>query len=192
MMITAIIFLLATTLGSKVSFAFVVSPSNNARALPSDNAVTATKVLGMIGGRGWDNNDYLSNLSGDEQDRTKSHEAYKDFSESRAAFNARQEEIMKTPKGKAFMKQRQEQQHQNLKQEEHQAPRSEDGIIFGNSPQGSGGGTRMAQMMAQAKRMEGRQSQRSNIGGFHQQLLLVPLGDDDDDDDDDDDEGGEI
>jgi hypothetical protein len=184
-MTAAFVFVLATIFGSRAtSSAFVVfvSTSNNARALSVDNAATATTVLGMVGGRGWDNQDYLSSLSGDEEDREKSKEDYDDFSERRAAFNSRQEEIMKTPQGMAFMKQRQEQQFENLQQEEQQRLFSEDEILLGDFQEGSGGGTRMGQMMAQAKRMQGQRGQSSMIGGLNQQLL-APLDDDVDDDD---------
>jgi hypothetical protein len=134
----------------------------------------------MIGGRGWDNQDYLSSLSGDDEDREKSKEDYNDFSERRAAFHSRQEEIMKTPQGRAFMKQRQDKKFENLQQEEQQRLDSDDDILLGDFQEGSGGGTRMAQMMAQAKRMQGRRGQSSMIGGLNQQLL-APLDDGDDD-----------
>jgi len=181
-MTTAVIFVLATIFGSRASSAFVVVyTSNNARALSVGNAATATTtVLGMIGGRGWDNQDYLSSLSGDDEDREKSKEDYNDFSERRAAFHSRQEEIMKTSQGRAFMKQRQDKQFENLQQEEQQRLDSEDDILLGDFQEGSGGGTRMAQMMAQAKRMQGQRGQSSMIGGLNQQLL-APLDNGDDD-----------
>jgi len=177
---TSFLLLLVAVAGLKVTLAFMASFSNNARELPVDSTATATTgtVLGMIGGRGWDNNDFLSSLSGDDEDRSKSEEDYKDFSDRRAAFNARQEEIMKTPQGKAFMKQREEQQFQHLEQQQQQQQISEDGNLFENISEGSGGGTRMGKMMAQAKLMQGRRSQSNMIGGFNQQLL-GPLDDED-------------
>lgn len=177
----AFVFVVAIVFCSTVSSAFLVSDSNNARALPVDNAVTATTVLEMIGGRGWDNQDYLSSLSGDDEDRKKSQEDYQDFSERRAAFNARQEEIMKTPQGQAFMKQSQEQQFRKLQQQqaEQDGIMSENGFPFGEVSEGSGGGMRMGHMMAQAKRMQGQRSQSNMIGGFQQQLL-GPLEDEED------------
>lgn len=174
---TSFLFVAVTILCLRASAAFVATNGENAR-VPVENAPTgATTVLGMIGGRGWDNNDYLSGLSGDEEDRKKSQDDYKDFSERRAAFNARQEEIMKTPQGQAFMKQMQEQQFRNLQRDELAS--EEDGPMFEEFEEGSGGGTRMAQMMAQAKRMQGRQRGMGMIGGFNQQLL-GPLEDDED------------
>jgi len=175
----AVVIVVATAFCSKASSAFLVSDSKNARALSVDNTAAAPTVLEMIGGRGWDNQDYLSSLSGDDEDRKKSQEDYQDFSERRAAFNARQEEIMKTPQGQAFMKQRQEQQFRNLQQqqEEQDGLMPENGFPFGEVSEGSGGGTRMGHMMAQAKRMQGQRSQSNMIGGFQQQLL-GPLDDD--------------
>ena len=130
----------------------------------------------MIGGRGWDNQDYLSSLSGDDEDREKSQKDYQEFSDRRAAFHARQEEIMKTPQGQAFMKQRQEQQFRNL-QEDEQNLFSDDGMPFEDFQEGSGGGTRMSQMMAQAKRMQGQRGGRNTMVGGIQQQLLGPLDD---------------
>ena len=150
----------------RAASAFVVSNSNNA----------VGTGLEMIGGRGWDNQDYLSSLSGDDEDREKSREDYQEFSDRRAAFNKRQEEIMKTPQGQAFMKQRQEQQFRNL-QEEEQNPFSEEGLPFEDFQEGSGGGTRMSRMMAQAKRMQGRPGGRNMMVGGMQQQLLGPLDD---------------
>ena len=143
--------------------------------------------LGMIGGRGWDNNDYLSSLSGDEEDRKNSQEDYQEFSDRRAAFQARQEEIMKTPRAQAFLKQRQQQQQQQHEQEGRLASPDNDGMgAFGYDDgadlfveESSGGGTRMGRMMAQAKRMQDPRYGPSNtVGGFHQQLL-GPLDDED-------------
>ena len=172
-MYAGIIFVFATIFGKGAS-GFLMFSSNDVRGVPVDNRT----ISKMIGGRGWDNNDFLSSLSGDEEDRKKSQEDYNDFSDSRAAFNARQAEIMKTPQGQAFMKQRQQQYQQNLQQEAQQNNISEDEDLFRNVPEGSGGGTRMGQMMAQAKRMQGRRGQSGMVGGFNQQLL-GPLDDED-------------
>ena len=175
-MVSAVIFVLSTLCGLRVSAAFVVSTGCNFGAPPS-----STTFLPMIGGRGWDNQDYLSSLSGDDDDRAKSREEYEDFSERRKAFNARQEELMKSPQAKEFMKRRQEQQYQNLQQNEHEQMFPSDEFLMDDIPEGSGGGTRMGEMMARAKRMGGQRSQSNLIGGFHQQLL-GPLDDEDDGD----------
>ena len=130
----------------------------------------------MVGGRGWDNGDYLSGLSGDEEDRKKIEDDYQDFHERRSAFQERQREYLeKSPQARAF-----------LEQQQAQPMGDRDGLInedmdpfeeFGNLQAGSGGGTRMAQMMAQSKRM---QQPRSSSPMF-QQKLAVPLEDDNSD-----------
>eukprot|EP00536_Pseudo-nitzschia_multiseries_P000985 jgi/Psemu1/300435/fgenesh1_kg.12_\ len=178
MMKPFVCFLFSVVTGSSASFAFLVPPSNDVRVLTADSGVKVNRKLRMVGGRGWDNSDFLSSLSGDDEEREKSQEDYQEFSDRRAEFNARQAEIMKTPQAQAFMKQRQEQQFRHLQQEQEGV--SEDGIVFGDVTEGSGGGTRMGRMMAQAKRMQGQRSQSNMIGGFQQQIL-GPLDDDGDD-----------
>ncbi|KAL3895549.1 MAG: hypothetical protein SGARI_007416, partial [Bacillariaceae sp.] len=131
----------------------------------------------MVGGRGWDNQDYLGSLSGDEEDREKETKKYEDFSASRAAHKKRQEELLKNcPQAQAFLQQRQQQQDQM------QQPMQDDGFGFDGFDEeeieeGSGGGTRMARMMAQAKRMQGGRNPMAGgpaVPGF-QQKLIVPL-----------------
>jgi hypothetical protein len=174
-----VLYLLVTTIAvSRTCSAFLaVSTSNIARAIPCVHEAKSTSVLTMVGGRGWDNSDYLSSLSGDEEDRNKSLEDYEDFSERRAEFNARQAERMQTPEAQAFLKRRQEQQFRQLQQEQEEGAFSNDDMLFGKIEEGSGGGTRMGQMMAQAKRMQGQRGKSNVIGGFQQQFLF-PLDDD--------------
>ena len=165
---TAVFVFVLTILvfGARATSAFVTS--HNAIDITTSARSTS---LRMIGGRGWDNQDYLSGLSGDDEDRAKAKEDYNDFSERRAAFHERQAEIMKTPQGQAFLKQRQEQEFQNLQEEQNMF--GEDGLPSEEFEVGSGGGTRMSRMMAQAKRMQGRRGggPSAMIGGLGQQLL---------------------
>lgn len=127
----------------------------------------------MVGGRGWDNSDYLSGLSeGNEEDRQKAAEDYLEFSDRRRAFLDRQKEIMKSPQGRAFLEQQQQQQSQGWQQD---SPMPMDEAI--NVTPGSGGGSRMAQMMAQAKRMKEMQDQMGTMG-FFEQKFAVPLDED--------------
>ena len=128
--------------------------------------------LGMVGGRGWDNADYLSGLSGDNEDRQKAAEDYQEFSDRRRAFLDRQKEIMKSPQGRAFLEKQQQQQQQR---DDDMQPGSGDEVI--NVTPGSGGGSRMAQMMAQAKRMKETQDQMGM--GMFEQKFAVPLDEDD-------------
>ncbi|CAJ1946223.1 unnamed protein product [Cylindrotheca closterium] len=131
----------------------------------------------MVGGRGWDNGDYLSGLGGDEGDRKKVDEDYKEFHERRNAFQERQREYLdKSPQARAFLEQQQAQPMGNRDDldEEDNDPFDE----FSNLQVGSGGGSRMAHMMAKAKRMQ--EPQKSNP--MFQQKLAVPLYDCDDSD----------
>lgn len=130
----------------------------------------------MVGGRGWDNADYLSGLSGDNEDRQKAAEDYQEFSDRRRAFMDRQKDIMKSPEGRAFLEKQQKQQQQQQQQRDQDLqPGSGDEAI--NVTPGSGGGSRMAHMMAQAKRMKDMQEQMG-IGIFEQKFA-VPLDEDD-------------
>lgn len=126
----------------------------------------------MVGGKGWDNSDYLSGLSGDEEGRQKASEDYQVFSERRAAFNERQKEMMKNPKAREFFQQQQQNMMGNRDDIEDA---DEFGDEFANLEPTSGGGSRMAQMMAQAKRMQ-TPNQPGDMFGF-QQKFAVPLDD---------------
>jgi len=177
-MIVALLFVsVSLVYGQGAPLAFVTPVTRGSLNKNSLRNNEAKAGIGMIGGRGWDNGDYLTSLSGDEEDRAQSQEDYQEYSERRAAFQTRQEELLKnSPQAQAYMQQRQDQKRKQ-QQEEYE----EDSMLFGGGisvPEGSGGGTRMGHMMAQAKqRMGGPQNQFSTIGGFQQQLL-GPLDDD--------------
>jgi len=169
-----IVLVLATVYAtSRMASAFMASTSNTARALVNYDKTISVVVVEMIGGRGWDNSDYLSGLGGDDDDREKAQEDYKEFSDRRATFISRQTEIMKTPHGQAFLKQ------QQLMQKPKQ--QSSEAMDFTEENfEGSGGGTRMGRMMVQAKRMQNKVNQGSVIGGFNPETLF-PLDNEDDD-----------
>ncbi|KAG7347943.1 hypothetical protein IV203_016648 [Nitzschia inconspicua] len=132
------------------------------------------------GGRGWDNNDYLSSLSGDDEDREDSTKQYQEFSERRAAFQQRQEEYFKNAPqaAQAFLLQRQQQEESRLEEGAMLGDDLDD--LFGGDgfEETSGGGTRMSRMMAQAQRMQQlRQNPMTGgtgVGGFSPKLA-VPL-----------------
>lgn len=158
---------------------------------PSATTVARSWSLRMVGGRGWDNEDFLSGLSGDDEDREKAKEDYDDFSERRKAFMERQKEIMKTPQGRAFMEQRQQQQQSQMPEMDIRSEMQELGIrndfaddmnpmddVFNAQP-GSGGGSRMAQMMAQAQRLQAMKNQKRTMGMG--QPLGTPLDEDEHD-----------
>lgn len=126
----------------------------------------------MIGGRGWDNSDYLSGLSGDEEDRQKAKEDYEEFSERRQAFMDRQQKIMETLQGQAFLDQGQE---MKMGDDSMPMPMPDEEIL--NVEPGSGGGSRMAQMMAQAEKMKEMKERMKTMG--LEQKLAVPLEDED-------------
>ncbi|KAL3934403.1 MAG: hypothetical protein SGBAC_009877 [Bacillariaceae sp.] len=124
----------------------------------------------MVGGRGWDNGDYLSGLGGDEDDREKVQEEYQDFHKRRNAFQERQREYLeKSPQAREFLQQQQAQQMGNRDDiaDENDNPFDE----YSNLQVGSGGGSRMAQMMVQAKRMQ----QPKENNPMLQQKLAIPL-----------------
>lgn len=130
--------------------------------------------LFMVGGRGWDNSDYLSGLSGDNEDRQKAADDYQEFSDRRRAFLDRQQEIIKSPEGRAFLEKQQKQKQQREDDMQPGSPIPGDEIL--TVTPGSGGGSRMAHMMAQAKRMKDVQSQMGM--GFYEQKFAVPLDED--------------
>jgi hypothetical protein len=128
----------------------------------------------MVGGRGWDNDDYLNGLSGNGEDLEKAQVDYQEFSQRRKDLLARQEEIMKTPQGKAFLEQ------QQLKKMMPRNDSKDDGFKneLANIEPTSGGGSRMAHMMARAKRMQ--EQQGGGMMGFEQKF--APLDDDEEED----------
>lgn len=144
----------------------------------------------MAGGRGWSNDDFLSSLSGDDGEREKAQDDYQEFSDRRAAFLERQGEILKSPQGQAFVRQQQQRQ-QEQQQRVGTTTADDEGVdetgaagFSLDSPvePGSGGGTRMRHMMAQAKRMQDARQRNpmTNSGGLgavdgFQQKLIVPL-----------------
>ena len=196
----SVLLVLVVCSSISVASAFVLNTpitSNNAAAIALTKNVHKTNtmmrrpvsvvVVGMVGGRGWDNSDYLSGLGGSDEDKNKAQEDYKEFSDRRAAFLSRQGEIMSSPQGKAFLMKQQQREQQQLKQQQQMQEDSYEDREVNFASKGSGGGTRMGRMMAQAKRMQDQQrSQGGNNmmggGGFNHHISS-PLDDDDEDDD---------
>mmetsp|Transcript_6341 Transcript_6341/g.7069 ORF Transcript_6341/g.7069 Transcript_6341/m.7069 type:complete len:177 (-) Transcript_6341:244-774(-) len=170
-----VVFLVTVCGTTRMASAFMASTSNTRKTLMNADKTIPVVVVEMIGGRGWDNSDYLSGLGGDDDDRSKAQEDYKEFADRRATFISRQTKIMKTPQGQAFLEQ------QQLMQKQKQKQQSSDTMDFTEENfERSGGGTRMGRMMAQAKRMQNKGNQGSVRGGFNQQTLF-PLDNEDDD-----------
>ena len=70
-----IVLFLATVCGNtRMASAFIASTSNTRKTLMNADKTIPVVVVEMIGGRGWDNNDYLSGLGGDDDDRSKAQE----------------------------------------------------------------------------------------------------------------------
>ena len=130
--------------------------------------------------RGWDNADFLEGLSGDVNKRQQAADEYREFSEKRRAHMKRQMEIMKTPQGMAFLEQQQLGRQQQMA--DGGSPPFPDDAIFDNVQPGSGGGSRMSQMMAQAGKMKDMKAQMKEMG--FEQKFAVPLDDDDDEEED--------
>jgi hypothetical protein len=148
---------------------------SDAAFISPTNGLMPSKRVQMVGGRGWDNSDYLSGLSGDDEDREKVNEDYDDFSQRRVAFEARQNEIMKTPQGKAFLEKQQQSSMMAGNDFGDDGDDYED--EFANVKPGTGGGSRMAQMMARAQKMQERQAFEMRMG--LEQKFAIPLDDDD-------------
>jgi len=140
----------------------------------------------MIGrGPGWDNGSYLDNLGGDESDRDEANKKYNEFRDTRQAFEERQEKLLKTEQGQRFM------QQQRMKQQSAQQAAQEAepfGMYGGVLPDddesgtnvgfGSGGGSRMRNMMRRSEQMKGHQKQVQGQQGLGQGMIF-PLEDDD-------------
>merc|ERR1719253_16764 len=158
-----VVFFVCLVVNSGATLAFLSSATCTCTGRISIN-------VGMIGGRGWTNDGYLSGLCGDEDDRNKAQEDYKEFSDRRAAFLSRQSEIMKTPKGQEFLKQ-QQQQEQRMQQNF-----DDESELNVDDYEASGGGTRLMRLMAQGNR---NLNERKNgrLGGINHQRL-DPLHDD--------------
>ena len=60
--------------------------------------------LGMVEGKDWGNKEFLDSLGGSNKDQEESLDQYERFQELRAEFTERQEEMMKNPKVKEFLR----------------------------------------------------------------------------------------
>lgn len=188
--------LLVLTVSQASAFAPVTS-ANIGRSSPTTTTATITTtqssvVVLFVGGKGWENNDYLDSLGGNQEDRKQAREGYEEFHKSRQDFLKRQQERMNTPQGKKFMEQQQQQQQQggnrgNSWLEDGNGD-DEDEYSFGGPVDDydnigeSSGGSRLRDMMQKAKQRQ-RQQQRGTgapdpYAGL-QQKFIVPLDDED-------------
>ena len=147
----------------------------------------------MVGGKGWDNNNYLDGLDGSEEDRELSNEQYKEEAEARNAFMERQRERMNNPATKKFMEQLQKQREAGTTPGYGMSIGGGGGMDdFDNdmpTPNSIHGGSRFSSMMSKSKQMQqqgrggmmGRGGMPPGMGGFLEQKFAVPLDDDTDD-----------
>ncbi|GAX15913.1 hypothetical protein FisN_UnNu064 [Fistulifera solaris] len=109
-------------------------------------------TLLFVGGKGWENNNYLDSLSGNEQDREKAQQEYREFHDSRQAFLQRQQQRSQTPEGQRFLR---EQQQQQRAQQSSNNFADDDGTgdFFAQLGESSGG-SRFRKVMQQAQRQQ--------------------------------------
>lgn len=129
----------------------------------SSSSIIETRI--MVGGKGWENQNFLDSLGGDEGDRADAAEDYKDFKESRAAFMERQKKIMENPQAIKFMQERAKRDIMSGDNNSDDEPINMDNMMmdpFGNDEAnvGSGGGTRFRRMMGVSRLQQQRQQQK--------------------------------
>lgn len=131
------------------------------------------------GGQGWRNDDFLSSLGSNEEERDRVAGEYKDFKKSRESFQKRQMERMNSPEFKRFQEQLMSQRLQ--RQEVSDAEDSDGGffedmgIFQGREESRFGNMMRQAQM----KQSMGPNDFGSIYSAGFEQKFGVPLDDDD-------------
>jgi hypothetical protein len=133
------------------------------------------------GGQGWRNDDFLSSLGSNDEERDRVAGEYKDFKKSRESFQKRQMERMNSPEFKRFQEQLMSQRLQ--RQEVNDAEDSDGGFfedmgIFQGTEE-----SRFGNMMRQAqmKKSMGTNDFGSLYSAGFEQKFGVPLDDDIDD-----------
>ena len=167
---------LATTTMALFALVFVIVLTTTAVQAfsPSSFRYTPSSALSMVG-KGWDNNSFLENLGGSEEDREQETKSYKEFSDARAEMLERNKERMNSPHAKAFMEQ--QQRVQMKRDENNRNGNNNDDLKY--VPNSSQGGSRFGRMM-----MDAKTKGRGGMGGSRfdmEQKFGVPLDDDDGD-----------
>jgi hypothetical protein len=110
-----------------------------------------------VGGKGWENNNYLDSLSGNDADRERAQQEYQEFQDSRQAFLHRQQARRQTPEGQRFLR---EQQQQRM-QQQSSFDDDDDGTgdFFAQLGESSGG-SRFRKVLQQAQRQQQQQKSR--------------------------------
>ena len=130
------------------------------------------------GGQGWRNDDFLSSLGSDEEDRERVTDEYNDFKKSRESFQKRQMERMNSPEFKKFQEQQISRQLQ--RQENDSDGGFFDDIGFFQETEESRFGNMMRQ--TEMKKRMGMNDLGSGYGIGFEQKFGVPLDDDFEDD----------
>lgn len=149
----------------------------------SDRGAAVSSSSLSVGGKGWENNNYLDSLGGNDQDREKAQKEYQDFHTSRQAFLKRQEERSQTPEGQKFLQQR-EQQQQQKSFNDYSSDDDGEGDFFANLGDSSGG-SRFRRLMQQAQRKDQQASKRTSFidpATGLEMKFAVPLEEDSDED----------
>ena len=150
---------------------------------PTRNSIRSSFSFHMVGGKGYDSNSYLDNLSGemDEEKREElQQQTYSDFRREKERWDdmrLKQAEFMKTERGQSFMKAREQAQRGGEFGDDMDMGMGmgmEDPSTF----VGSGGGSKLKQMMHRAKQNQRMNGQNDMIGND----MMYGLVKDDDDD----------
>eukprot|EP00814_Leptocylindrus_danicus_P014552 CAMPEP_0116025618 /NCGR_PEP_ID=MMETSP0321-20121206/13192_1 /TAXON_ID=163516 /ORGANISM="Leptocylindrus danicus var. danicus, Strain B650" /LENGTH=183 /DNA_ID=CAMNT_0003497919 /DNA_START=105 /DNA_END=656 /DNA_ORIENTATION=+ len=108
------------------------------------------------GGGGWDNENFLDNLSSNdnEEEQKKKYEEFKEAQERMAKMRERQQEFLNSEEGQRFQQQREKLMSEDNHIDDSGAAAAFDEYLGINLPKGvggGGGGTRLQAMMAQAE-----------------------------------------
>jgi hypothetical protein len=172
-------FLLFLFLPSTIS-AFVSTFSHDVIAYSNLTPKMIQFRVDMVGngGQGWRNDDFLSSLGSDEEDRERVTDEYNDFKKSRESFQKRQMERMNSPEFKKFQEQQISRQLQ--RQENDSDGGFFDDIGFFQETEESRFGNMMRQ--TEMKKRMGMNDLGSGYGIGFEQKFGVPLDDDFEDD----------
>lgn len=152
---------------------------------PEHSHPLLTTTTEIASGRGWGNDDFLSSLGGDNDEREDEVEKYNNYKKSREEFDQRQRERMESPAGQQFMKQQQQMmaQQQQAREAMNRGDIESTGEFFqdlgmDNFP--DEGDSRFGNMMRQASAGGmGRPGMGRSFGVTFEQKLAIPLDDDD-------------
>lgn len=177
-----ILFAVAVVLTNNIKSSKAFVPLTPLTPFVQQQQRPSTSVLD-VGGKGWENNNYLDSLGGNDEDREKAQQEYSEFHASRQAFLKRQNERRQTPEGQKFLRQQEQQQDEKRRQYNSNNNNNEDGEgdFFANLGDSSGG-SRFRRLMQQAQRNEKSNQRTSFIDPATglEMKFAVPLEEDED------------